>query len=52
LIDIAAIPKGDELKATMLAMDVQGNLLQCIPGSEPVFTALALPPTGWGKPRL
>jgi hypothetical protein len=47
LVDIAAIPKGNDLNATVMGLDAQGNLVQCIPGAPPVITALAPPATGW-----
>jgi hypothetical protein len=45
------MPKGNEANAKILAMDGQGNLLQCIPGEQPVFNVLAPPPTNWGNPK-
>jgi hypothetical protein len=50
LIDIAPLPKGNSFKATILAMDVNGNLLYCIPGSLPIENAPAPPQPGWGEP--
>jgi hypothetical protein len=50
LIDIASLPKGNSFKATILAMDVNGNLLYCIPGSLPIENAPAPPQPGWGAP--
>ncbi len=51
LIDIAAAPKGNSFNATVQALDVNGNLLQCLPGQPPIFTPLAPPSKGWGKPQ-
>lgn len=51
LIDISPIPKGSELDGTLLALDGQGNLLQCLPDAPPVFNVLAPPPTGWDQPQ-
>lgn len=50
LIDIVSLAKGNELDVTLLAMDADGNLLQCIPGKPPEFRPLAPPPAGWDKP--
>ena len=50
LIDIDAAPKGNSFNATVQALDVNGNLLQCLPGQPPVFTPLAPPSKGWGAP--
>jgi len=51
LVDIAAAPKGNTFNATVQAMDINGNLLQCSPGKAPEFSALAPPSKGWGKPQ-
>lgn len=51
LIDIAAAPKGNSFNATVQALDVNGNLLQCLPGQPPIFTPLAPPSKGWGRPQ-
>lgn len=50
LIDIAPLPKGNSFNATILAMDANGNLLYCIPGSLAVENAPAPPQPGWGSP--
>jgi hypothetical protein len=51
LIDIAPLAKGNSLKATLLAMDINGNLLYCFPGSPPNENAPAPPQAGWGSPK-
>lgn len=51
LIDIAAAPAGNSLNATVQALDISGNLLQCLPDQPPIFTPLAPPGKGWGKPQ-
>jgi hypothetical protein len=50
IIDISPLPKGNDLKATILAMDANANLLYCIPGSLPVANSPAPPQTNWGGP--
>lgn len=50
LIDIAPAQINNPNKATVLALDKSTNLLQCIPGEPPIFTPLAPPTQGWGKP--
>ena len=51
LIDIAQAPANNEFNATLQALDIHGNLLQCMPGQIPVFTPLTQPSKGWGKPQ-
>jgi hypothetical protein len=49
ILDIASLPKGNEFKATILALDANGNLLYCIPGEAPLSAPLAPPDSNWGK---
>jgi hypothetical protein len=53
LIDIEALPRGQEDGATLLGMDANGNLLRCIPGEEnaPSAMQMAPPDVNWGEPR-
>jgi hypothetical protein len=51
IIDIAPLPRVFEPKATLLAMDVNGNLLYCMPGESPLAAPMAPPDTNWGKPE-
>ncbi len=53
LIDIAALPRGQEDGATLLGMDANGNLLRCIPGQEnaPLALQMAPPDINWGSPK-
>jgi hypothetical protein len=51
LIDIAPAPKDDDLKATILGVEANGNLLKCIPGELPVASPLQVPDINWGTPR-
>jgi hypothetical protein len=50
IIDILALPKGNNIKATIIAMDANGDLLYCIPGQSPMSTPLVPPPINWGNP--
>jgi hypothetical protein len=47
LIDIAP----SSSSASVLALDVNASLLQCVPGQPPIFTPLTPPTQGWGKPN-
>jgi len=51
LVDIAAMPPGNDLKATILGIDANGNMLRCIPGEVPVATPLEPPDINWGSPK-
>jgi hypothetical protein len=51
IIDIAPIPPGIDFKATILAIDANGNLLRCIPGDTPLASPLEPPDINWGSPR-
>jgi hypothetical protein len=51
LKDIAALPEGNEANAAIAAIDGNGNLLQCIPGSSPVAASMQPPDTNWGTPQ-
>ncbi len=53
LIDIAALPRGQEDGATLLGMDANGNLLRCIPGQDnaPLALQMAPPDINWGDPK-
>jgi hypothetical protein len=50
IIDISPLPKGNNLKATLLAMDANANLLYCIPGKLPVENSPIPPQTNWRGP--
>jgi hypothetical protein len=50
LVDIAELPQGSFQGATLLGMDASGNLLYCIPGSQPYSASMAPPNTGFGEP--
>jgi hypothetical protein len=51
IIDITPLPKSNDLKATVLAMDANANLLYCIPGKLPVAHSPVPPQTNWGGPN-
>jgi hypothetical protein len=51
LIDIAALPSGNEMDATILGIDASGNLLYCAPGVAPTAGSLTQDPLEWGPPR-
>jgi hypothetical protein len=51
LVDIRLFSRLDGSGNVLLGMDSLGNLLECTPGSPPLFSLLAPPPTGWGEPR-
>jgi hypothetical protein len=53
LIDIAALPLGEEDGATLLGMDANGTLLRCIPGEDkaPLAMQMAPPDVNWGEPK-
>jgi hypothetical protein len=50
IVDISPLPKGNDLRATVLAMDANANLLYCIPGKLPVSNSPAPPQTNWRGP--
>ena len=51
LIDIAAMPPVNPFNATIAGIDGNGNLVYCIPGTNPVSRSLAPPNVGWGNIR-
>ncbi len=48
LVDMVVLPPNAR-KATVLAMDANGVILYCIPGTAPLSTMLTPPDAGWGK---
>jgi hypothetical protein len=50
LVDIALLERASDDTATIVAIDANGNLLQCIPDSSPVAYSLTPPTSGWGNP--
>jgi hypothetical protein len=51
IVDIAPMPAGNDLRATILAIDANGNLLRCIPGDTPLASPMEPPDINWGTPR-
>jgi len=51
LVDIVALPRGYPSGAAILGMDLNGVLIYCTPGADPVITALAPPPVNFGNPK-
>lgn len=51
LVDIAPMPAGNDIRAAIIAIDANGNLLRCIPGDSPLATPMAPPDINWGSPR-
>jgi hypothetical protein len=50
LVDIAAMPPGNDTKATVVGIDANGNMLRCIPGEIPDAAPLEPPDINWGSP--
>ncbi len=51
LIDIEPLPRGNPLGAVIMGVDLDGNLLYCIPGQSALETVLPSPSGIWGIPR-
>lgn len=51
LVDIARLPRGNELGAVVLAIDGNGNSLSCILAMEPVAVSMRPPDINWGSPQ-
>lgn len=51
LVDIVPLPLGDPNNATIMGMDTNGNLMECLPGGKPPLTLQMPPPDmNWGSP--
>ena len=50
IVDIAAMPTGNDSGATILGIDANGNLLHCIPGGIPEAFPMEPPDIHWGNP--
>jgi hypothetical protein len=51
ITDITGLPQGNELNATLLGVDANGNLLYCTPGDAPLAVPLTPPDIDWGTPQ-
>ncbi len=51
IVDIVPMPKGNDQKAALLAMDANANLMYCLIDDLPIANIPAPPQTNWGKPR-
>lgn len=51
IVDIAPMPFGNDLQATIMGIDGNGNLLRCIPGATPLASPMEPPDINWGTPR-
>lgn len=51
IVDIAAFPRFSDQNSTLLAMDRNGVVLQCIPGDSPLIQQLTPGNTNFGTPR-
>lgn len=49
IIDMALMPKGNKLDASVMGIDSNGNLIFCITGKSPQPDMLAPPDNGWGN---
>ena len=48
-VDIALMPRGNTLGASVAALDVHGNIVYCSSGSNATSMTLISPEVGWGK---
>ncbi|GAB4495692.1 MAG: hypothetical protein OHK0052_03840 [Anaerolineales bacterium] len=51
LVDIALMPLGNTLRAELLGMDANGNILYCFDDQPPLVAPLPTPDSGWGNPK-
>jgi hypothetical protein len=52
LVDIEVLPPGNPNSATVIGMDANGNLAQCIPaGKDQLSFPMAPPDSNWGSPQ-
>jgi hypothetical protein len=51
IIDIAPLQKTTQENAEIVALDINGNLLYCIPEESPLAVALVPPDILWGEPN-
>lgn len=48
LVEVLSVPQTNSFKATIAALDSNGNIIYCANGKEPVAATLVEPETGWG----
>jgi hypothetical protein len=51
LVDVAPLPRGNELDASVMAIDNKGNSLSCILAKEPMAAAMRPPDINWRSPQ-
>ncbi|MDH5505670.1 MAG: hypothetical protein OEZ02_00435 [Anaerolineae bacterium] len=51
LVDIDAMPRGNDLKAAIVAIDSNGIVLYCLPDEPPLAFQLVTPDSNWGAPQ-
>jgi len=51
LVDLALLPRGNQLDASLVAMDGNGNLIYCFENERPLAVSLLPPDSNWGKPN-
>lgn len=51
LVDLALLPRGNSLDASLVAMDGNGNLIYCFENERPLAVSLLPPDSNWGKPN-
>ncbi len=49
LIDIEPVNYPNKLNTTLMGIDTRGNLIMCIPGSDPIAVELRRSDTNWGE---
>ncbi len=50
IIDIAPLPRDSQKEASLVGLDVNGNLIYCEPDEAPYAVPLAPPHSNWGQP--
>jgi hypothetical protein len=49
LVDIAPLPRDNNLNASIVGIDANGNLLYCLPNEAPYAQSLPTPDSNWGR---
>lgn len=50
IVDIAPLPRDSQKEASLVGLDVNGNLIYCEPDKAPYAVPLAPPHSNWGQP--